>query len=89
MFFLFSFCFSDKNKLDDIPQNEKSSKNGQSGNIEVENFEKDRSVMSNSEKTKENDENKDVKEINDDKLRTYILNINVIMFKTSFFFNVL
>jgi len=57
--------------------------------MEVENFEKDRSVMSNSEKTKENDENKDVKEINDDKLRMYILNIDVIMFKTSFFFNVL
>ncbi|KAH0954256.1 hypothetical protein HN011_003564 [Eciton burchellii] len=59
---------SDKNKLDDISQNEKSSKNGQSGNMELENFEKDRSVISNSEKTKENDENKDVKEINDDKL---------------------
>jgi len=65
------FCFSDKNKLDDIPQNEKGSKNGQSGNMEIENFEKDRNIMSNSEKTKENEENKDVKEINDEKLRTY------------------
>jgi hypothetical protein len=53
--------------------------------MELENFEKDRSVISNSEKTKENDENKDVKEINDDKLRTYILNIDIIMLKTSFF----
>ncbi|RLU20650.1 hypothetical protein DMN91_007263 [Ooceraea biroi] len=59
----------DKSKLDDKPQSEKSSKNGQSGDMEVESSEKDKNLASDSNKTKENDENKDVKETtNDDKL---------------------
>lgn len=82
--FLGFFCFSDKKKLDDTPKTEKTtSKNGQDNEMEVESSEKDGTVVSDSDKAKENDENKDVKETtSDEKLR--MCSLNILCAKQSF-----
>lgn len=60
-----------------MPQSEKDSKNNQPADMKVESAEKDRNAVPDSDKIKENDENKDVKEsINDDKLRMCFLSIS-------------
>ncbi|XP_014488480.1 PREDICTED: serrate RNA effector molecule homolog isoform X2 [Dinoponera quadriceps] len=59
---------SDENKIDDIQQSEKGSKDCENINMEVVNSGKDENAISDSAKMKENDEYKDVEEVaNDDK----------------------
>lgn len=68
--------------MDDTPKTEKTSKNGQD-EMEVESSEKDGTVVPDSDKAKENDENKDVKETtSDEKLR--MCSLNILCAKQSF-----
>lgn len=70
--FLF-FFFSDENKVDDTPKNEKESKNCENMDTRVADSEKDENSVSDSGKVKETDEYKDTEETADDKKsRTYI-----------------
>lgn len=71
--YFFLLDSSDENKVDNSQRDEKGSKNDQKTDAEVKSAEKDGNAISDSEKTKENDECKDAEDpAGEDKPRMYI-----------------